>query len=300
MKDNLIFDFHLFDGEGGGAEVGANASQSEVTQDVKKVQYGKSEGEAQTQSRFGSDNGTQAVDLNAEFAELIGKGGRYHDIYQQKFSEGMQARFKNQQDLQGQVDKIADDLSPLFMNYGLRSGDFEGLSAAIANDEAFYQAGAEKAGLDVQQYKQQLKLQADAERGRQITEAYQQQQRRNEMFAQWESEASDLQQAFPNFDLGLEIENNEAFAKLITNGTSVRDAFVSTHINEILSGSNAQAAQTATQNVVNTIQQRASRPTESAMMSQSAIERRSDPSKLSNEDLDEINRRVAMGEIISF
>ena len=299
MKNNFIFDFHIFDGEGG-AEAGANASQSDAKQDVKNVQYGRSEGEAQTSSHVGSDSSTQTNDLSAEWKALTGKGGKFHDLYGQGISEAVQNRFKNQQDLQGQVDQIADGLSPLFMNYGLNTGDFEGLKNAIANDEAFYQAGAERAGLDVNQYKEHLKLQAEAERGRQITEAYQQQKQRNAMFAQWESETAELQQAFPAFDLALEIENNEAFAKLIYNGSSVRDAFISTHLSEILNGSNAQAAQTATQNVVNTIQQRASRPAEGAMQNQSAIVRKSDPSKLSNEDIDEINRRVANGETVSF
>ena len=303
MKDNLIaLDFHLFDGEGGGEAGAETARQSDSKQDVKTIQYGKSEGEGQTNSHVGSDNGTQneAEALSAEWKALTSKGGKFHDLYGQGVSDAVQSRFRNQADLQGQVDKISEDLSPLFMNYGLKAGDFEGLKNAIANDQAFFQAGAEREGLDVEQYKQQLKLKADAERYRQITEAYQEQQRQNEMFAQWESEAHELQEAFPAFDLGLEIENNEAFAKLITNGTSVRDAFVATHLNEIMNGSNAQAAQTATQNVVNTIQQRAARPVEGAINQSSAIQRKSDPSRLSNEDIDEINRRVALGEAISF
>ena len=298
MKDKMLFDFALFDGEGG-AEGGATASSSDSKQDVKQIQYGKSKGDDQTPSHVGNDNSAQD-DLSAEWKALTGKGGKFHDLYGQGVSEAVQNRFRNQQDLQGQVNQIADDLSPLFLNYGLKSGDFEGLKTAIANDEAFFQAGAEKAGLNVDQYKQQLKLQADAERGRQISEAFQEQQKRNAMYSQWESEAAELQQAFPAFDLGLEIEHNDAFARLIANGTPVADAFVSTHLSEILSGSNAQAAQTATQNVVNTIQQRAARPAEGAMQSQTAIQRKSDPSKLTNEDLDEINRRVARGETVSF
>lgn len=301
MKElNKALDFYRFDGEGGEGGGAETASSSESKQDVRTVQYGRSEGEGQTRSQVGSDNGNEAADLNAEFAELIGKNGKYHDVYRQKFSEAIQDRFKNQQDLQGQVDQIADDLSPLFMNYGLRSGDFEGLKNAIANDEAFYQAGAERAGLDVNQYKTQLKLQADAERGRQIQEAYQEQQRQNAMYAQWESESAELQNAFPAFDLGMEIQTNEAFAKLIYNGASVRDAFVSTHLDEILNGANAHATAQATQNVVDAIHKRASRPPEAAMFQQPATVRKSDPSKLTNEDLDEINRRVANGEVISF
>ena len=145
-----------------------------------------------------------------------------------------------------------------------------------------------------------LKLKADSERLSQIDEAYRHEQQKQAMYQQWEAEASDLQQAFPAFDLGLEIENNERFARLIDNGVDVHTAFLSTHMDEILNGNNAYAQRTATQNVLNTIQQRASRPMEGALRHSPATQRKADPSSLSNEDLDEINRRVANGEEISF
>ena len=293
----LLYDFHLFDGEGG---EGAEASSAESQQDIKRVEYGRSEGEGSAPSQVGSDDQQQAVTPEAEFAALVGKGGRFHDIYGQMVSNAIQDRFKNQKNLQGQVDKISNDLSPLFMNYGLKAGDFEGLREAIAHDDVFFQAQAERAGLDVEQYKENLRLKAEAERGRQITEAYEQQQRQNAMFAQWESEAAELQQAFPAFDLGLELQHNEEFARLISNGVPVRNAFLTTHAEEIFAGSNAYASKQATQNVVNAIQQRASRPAEGAMHSGAALVRKSDPSSLSNDDIDEINRRVAEGEVISF
>ena len=309
MKNNRIVweaNFHLFDGEGGGAAApGGEASQSGSAQGVNeqpKVVYGKDPtGNGQTSGQVGSDNSAHGDDPSAEFAALVGKGGRYHDIYGQMVSSVIQDRFKNQADLQGQVDKITNDLSPLFMNYGLKTGDFEGLKNAIANDEAFYQAQAERAGLDVDQYKENLKLKAEAERGRQITEAYEQQQRQNQMFAQWEAEANELRTAFPGFDLGLELEHNEAFADLVMNGVPVRNAFLTTHAEEIFDGYNAFASREAKQNVVNAIQQRASRPPENGLsMHNPAIQRRSDPSQLSADDLDEINRRVENGEVISF
>lgn len=298
--EKFRWDFHLFDGEGGGDAGEATASSSGSEQDVKKIQYGKSAGDGPTPGQVGSDNASVGSSPEEEFAALIGKGGKYHDVYGQMVSNVIQDRFKNQKDLQGQVDQISSDLSPLFMNYGLKSGDFEGLKNAIANDDVFFQAQAERAGLDVNQYKENLKLKAEAERGRQITEAYEAQQRQNEMFAQWETEAAELQQAFPAFDLGLEIQHNEQFAQLIDSGVDVRTAFLTTHVDEILNGNNAYAQQTATQNVINTIAQRASRPQEGALSHSAAIQRKSDPSSLSNDDIDEINRRVAMGETVSF
>ena len=289
-----LYDFHLFDGEGG---EGAEASTAESTQDAKKVVYGKSEGESSAPSQVGSDNGNEADDRIAQWNAIKGE---FKDLYGQDVSNAIQHRFKNQADLSGQIDQISNDLSPLFMNYGLKSGDFEGLKNAIANDDVFFQAQAERAGLDVNQYKENLRLKAEAERGRQITEAYEQQQRQNAMFEQWESEAAQLQQAFPSFDLGLELQSNEEFAKLVSNGVPVRNAFLTTHADEIFAGANAHASAQATQNVVNAIHQRAARPVEGAMHQQAAIVRKSDPSSLSNEDIDEINRRVAMGETVSF
>lgn len=298
MTNEFRWDFHLFDGEGG--STGEAASSSESRQDISTVQYGKSKGEDRTPSQVGSDNSAADDDRSARWNALTGRGGEFHDMLGQAVSEAIQKRFRNQADLQGQVDQISEGLTPLFMNYGLRSGDFEGLKNAIAHDDAFFKAGAERAGLDVEQYKNNLKLQADAERGRQITAAYEAQQRQQEVFEQWEADASELQKVWPNFDLGLELENNEKFKNLLSNGVPVRDAFISSHLDEILDGANTYAHRTATEQVVSAIQQRAARPAEGALNRTPAIQRKTDPSSLSNEDLDEINRRVANGEVISF
>lgn len=297
----FMMDFRLFDGEGGEGAGESSASSSTSSQDdVRKIQYGKSEGDGQAKGQVGSDNSGQADSLEAEWNALTGKGGKFHDMLGQRVSDAIQSRFRNQADLQGQVDQISSDLSPLFMNYGLEAGDFEGLKNAIANDDTFYQAGAEKAGLDVQNYKQMLKLKADSERLQKIDEAYRREQARQAKYAEWEADAEELQQAFPGFDLGAEIESSDMFAQLLDSGIDVRTAFFSVHADDILNGNSAYASKTATQNVVNTIQQRAARPVEGALGHTPAIQRKTDPSTLSDDDLDEINRRVARGETISF
>lgn len=300
MLDNRIaLSFYHFDGEGGaeGATASADANQQEKVK-PSEVQYGKSQKGDASPSQVGSDN--QGPDPNEEFAALIGKGGRFHDQYGQAVSAAIQDRFKNQENLQAQVDSITDGLSPLFINYGLEAGDYEGLTQAIANDDSFYEKQAERAGLSIEQYKENLQLKAEAERGRQITEAYEEQQRRNEMFRQWEADADDLRQTFPNFDLGMEIQTNEEFAKMLDMGLSVRRAFLATHDAEIYQGMNAAAQTNATANVVNAMQQKARRPVEAGANHSAAVVRKSDPSSLTGEDLDEINRRVAEGDTVSF
>ena len=302
MKEKMMLDFYRFDGEGGGAAApggeGSGQEASAQAQSERKIVYGKEDmGGA---SQVGSDNGSQAEDLEAEFAELIGKGGRFHDIYGQKVSETVQNRFKNQSDLQAEMDQMNEGLAPLYSNYGIRSGDFEGLKNAIANDDAFYQAGAEKAGLTVDQYKNQLKLQADSDRLQQITETYEREKQMQAMYQQAEADAEELRQAFPNFDFGMEMDTNEEFRTLLQNGVDVKSAFFAAHAEEIFDGAYNEAQATARQNAVRAIQQRAARPMESAINHSPAIERRSDPSTLTNEDMDEINRIVEQGGTVSF
>lgn len=307
MKNKYFaMDFHLFDGEGGmgapGADTASTQGSEQGIDERPQIVYGKDPtGNGPAMSQVGADNMQQGMTPEAEFAAMVGKGGRFHDIYGQMVSNVIQDRFRNQADLQAQMNSISEGLSPLFMNYGLETGDFEGLQNAIANDDAFYQANAEKAGLDVEQYKRQLQLEAEAERGRRITQQYEEEQRRTEMFTRWENQAQVLQQQFPNFDLGREIENNPAFANYLNYGASVQDAFMLSHMNEVVGGMNNAASQQATQNVVSAIQQRAARPPENGLsMHNPAIQRRSDPSQLTDEDFDEINRIVAEGGTVSF
>lgn len=299
MNEKMILDFHLFEGEGGG-EAGATASQPGSTQDTKTIQYGKSTGEGQANSQVGTDNGTGASDLNAEWEALTGKGGKFHDLLGQRVSGAVQERFKNQADLQGQIDQISEGLTPMFMNYGLKLGDFEGLQAAIANDDDLYKAGAERAGLDVEQYKKNLKLQADSDRLHQIEESYRQEQERQQRFDAWEADAAELQQAFPAFDLVMEIQTNAKFKQLLDNGVDVKTAFQVAHIEELNNGMTAYAQRTATQQVVNNIAQRAARPMEGALNHAPAIERKSDPSKLTKEDFERIDEIVAAGGSVAF
>lgn len=315
-ETKYILNFYRHDGEGAGdgsGSLGAEASawmdsigmedpfRQPGAESSDRIEYGLPKDEAQA-SQVGSDNDAadEAEDLNAEWETLTGKGGKFHDMLGQRVSNAIQDRFKNQANLQGQVDQISEDLAPLFANYGLKAGDFEGLKNAVANDEAFYRAGAERAGLDIDQYKENLRLKAEAERGRRITEAYEQQQRQNEMFERWESEADELRRAFPNFDLGLEMQMNEEFARLISGGLSVRQAFVSTHVDEIMNGATQETARQTSQNVVRNIQSRAARPSENGLRHAPAIQRKSDPSSLTNDDMDEILRRVQEGDSFAF
>lgn len=310
-------DFHLFDGAGAGGAGGAggdgagdggdggasNASfEGASTQTEPTVIYGIGDGQQGTDggSQVGSDTGAAGgEDLNAEFAELIGKGGRFEKIYGQKVAETVGARFKNQQDLQGKITSYDDALAPLYGKYGLKPGDTEGLARAIAGDNDIYAARAEAEGMTVDKYKEQLRLQQDAERGRTMFEEFQRQQAQKAMFEQWDQQAAEMTEAFPAFDLGKELEN-PAFVDALNRTANVRDAFAIVHMQDILSGAMDMSAQNTRQQVVDTMKQKAARPAENGMMRGAAIVRKTDPSKLTDKDMEEIDRRVEAGEIVRF
>ena len=298
--------YHLFDGDGGESGLGAEASafleslgggqKAAESAPKERKEYGLPSGNDQ-QSHDGGD--TEAPDLGAEFAELIGKGGKFHDIYGQHVAEAIQNRFKNQQDYQATLGSYDDALSPLYMKYDLEPGDIEGLGSRIANDLDIFTGPAEEAGIDPAMYMEQLRLRAQALEGQRIKEAYQQQQARNAKYSQWEAEAVQLKEMFPNFDLGMEL-NNESFARLLDNGLSVQDAFAAAHIGDILNGINAENSRAAQQNVVHNIQQRAARPAENGLRNNAAIVRKTDPSALTDAEMDEIITRAMNGEKFRF
>ena len=239
-----MLDFHLFDGDGAGdgAGVGGDGLGAEASAFMKEIGMDPSEGATADSeptviygiddpegfdggSQLGTDTQAQVqqMDPEAEFAELIGKGGRFEHIYGQHVANAVNQRFKNAADWQGRVNAYDDALSPLYAKYGLQVGDIEGMARAIAGDDDIFSAAAESEGLTVDKYRENLRLQAEAERGRSMLQEIQRQQRQREQFAMWDRQAAEMSAAFPAFDLQRELANPD-FINALNRGYSVRDA----------------------------------------------------------------------------
>jgi hypothetical protein len=297
MDKYTFLRFDLFDGEGGesgssdsglGAEARAFAQSIGMEWNEAEV---SSNGNEASPSEVGSH---EEANPQQEFAELIGKGGKYHDAYGQAVSQAINQRFRNQSDLQAKIDSYDDIMSPLFERYGLAQGDVEGLRNSLQGDESLFVQAAEEEGLSVEQYREQLRLKADAERGRQLLAEYKNQQERNAKFADWERQADELRQAFPNFDLGQELKS-EQFGRMLDSGISVQDAFVAMHAEDILSGINEETTRSTKQNVLDNIRSRQARPQENASRSNPATVRTFDPSAITDADMDDIIKKALDG-----
>ncbi len=67
-------------------------------------------------------------------------------------------------------------------------------------------------------------------------------------------------------------------------------------MNEILDGSMNMTAQQTRQSMVDTMRQKAARPAENGMRQSAAVIRKSDPSKLTDADIDKIFDEVEAGK----
>ena len=93
---------------------------------------------------------------------------------------------------------------------------------------------------------------------------------------------------------------NPRFVKLITNNVDIRTAYEVMHRDEIIPAAMQYAAQAVEQNLSRKIAAGGLRPPENGTGSRAAATVRSDVSKLSKADIDEVIRRVANGERVSF
>lgn len=238
------------------------------------------------------------VDRAAEFERLI--KNEYKDLYDAKVQARLDSRFKKLNGLEEQMSSLSPVLEMLGKKYGVDPADAKALNKAIQDDDSYYEQEAMEKGVSVQELKEIRRLERDnAELKRQMAE---QNQRENaaRLYARWMDEAKTVKQLYPSFDLEGELQNPEFANILRVPNMSVRTAYEIIHKDEIIPAAMQFTAQEVQKKVVNNIIALGSRPTENGLSSQSAATVKSDPSKLTHNDLAEIRARVARGEIIKW
>lgn len=301
------FHFHMFDGAAGGgaaSSAGEGTGESGSTAEPVVV-YGKAEAGDQGEGQVGTDDNTEGntseegnvEDLEAEFNELI--NGKFKEQFGKHVQNTVQRRFKNSTNFEAQLNAYKEATAPLAAALGVDVGDIDALKNAIERNDGLYSQLAEEQGMTVEQLRENLQLKADAQKGRAMQQEILKQQQQRETFARWDQEATELSESFPSFDLAKELQN-EAFVENLNRIGDVRNAFMVTHMDEILSGAMESSAKSAKQQTVKNIQQQAARPPENAMSSQPAVIRKDDPSKMTAEERRIVAEKARRGERIVF
>jgi hypothetical protein len=303
-----LFDIQLFaegggDGGTGGGDAGAGPAGQNTEAAVAQPQTGGKRNPL-ADVRYGKQEDAPAAagqaeteDRNAQFEALI--KGEYKDLYEQRLQDTISKRLKGNESTVQKYNALAPVLEMLGSKYGVDAADSEALAKAIEEDETFYEDEALEKGMTVQQVKEIRKMQRENAELRQQMEAQHQQERADQILAKWQSDSEALKQIYPSFNLEQEMQN-EQFRALLTSNIDVRTAYEVCHKDEIISSAMQFTAGKVQEKVANAVRAGQKRPAEGAMGNRSSVVVKSDVSKLTKADRDEIDRRVARGERVVF
>ena len=299
----------LFDGEG--AAAGAPAPESSTGEKgtasaagkpranrnpLADVVYGRQEPEEHQDAAGEKEAETQAsTDRKAEFESLI--KGDFKDEFDKRVQKIVKSRFKETRGLQEQLDKAQPVLNMLLSKYGAK--DLDGLTKAIEEDNSFYEDEAFKRGMTVAQLKEVKRIEQENQRIKAELSQRAEEEQKQQKIAEWVKQGDELKALYPNFDLNAEFENKD-FADLLLKGIDVKTAYQVMHQDEIMSGIAQHAVKEAQKATVESIKANTARPVENAAGHASSVVTKPDVHSLTKADRNEILRRVARGEKISF
>ena len=291
------FSLTLF-GEGGGDGAGVSAATAATASDAGEQTRAieTQDAAAQPESEINVTAST-VENQDAECEKLI--KGDYKDAFSRRVQNIINGRFKETRTLQEQLQKSTPVFEILAQKYGIKADDIDGIVRALENDDESYREEAMEKGITVEQLKEMKKLEREVEQLRRNESRRDEQDRINRDITNWKNQAESLKEIYPNFNLDTEIEDPQFFS-LLRNNVDVRTAYEVIHRDEILGGAMQYAAQTAAKRVADSVAANSKRPVENGVTSQGAVNSQTDVNKLTKAQREEIERRVARGERITF
>jgi hypothetical protein len=225
--------------------------------------------------------------------------GEYKDQYTETFQKAFNSRFKEVKGMETSLAAQKPIIDLLAQRYNITDGDMAKLQTAIEEDNSYWEAVAEEAGLTVEQFKAMQKLKRESAELQEIRQRQLGEQQAQAQLAKWMQEAEGVKQFYPQFDLRTELANRD-FQGLLKSGIPVQKAYELVHMEEIKAAAARSAAQTTSQQMQAKIKSKAARPSENGTSSQSAVIVKNDVSNLSRADRAEIARRAQRGDRITF
>lgn len=193
--------------------------------------------------------------------------------------------------------------------YGTDANDLVALTEAVRNgavkDDAYYEKLAMEKGVSTRTARELDKLESQ---NKHLTEQQQmiqqmerqraQQARIAELQAGWDREAEQLKARYPDFNMA-EVLANPEVEKMMRSGVSMTNAYRSAYFDHILKQQQAATARQVEQGVVNRMQQRNARPGENGTRPGGAVQTKIDVSHMSRKEMEEMEKRVMRGEVIT-
>lgn len=224
--------------------------------------------------------------------------GEYKDLYDADMQRIVTQRLRGSKGAEESLKKLESSIDMLKGFYG--TDDLDQLNKAITDDTRFYEDEAMKRGMDAETYKALKQKDEALERFRRQQEEAREREENTRMVLQWREEERRLQQTFPDFDLETEMEasGGELF-QMLQRGVSLEHAYLALHMDDIVGNSVQQAMQYGSNKTLETIRARGLRPAENGNRGSQAVPRTVDVSKITRDQMRDIEKRLMRGETIT-
>ena len=286
-------------GDGGTAQgqgVTAGAASQQTKGDLANVKYGIQPEETAPAAEVQKET-AEPTDLNAEFEALI--KGKFKSQYDARMQDTIQKRLKGSKETEQRLSEVSPILEILGKKYGVNATDISALSKAIEDDDSYYEAEAAERDMTVEQLKMFKKIERENNAYKQREIDRQNREKADRLHSVWLQQEAATKQVYPSFDMDTELQNPK-FVDLISNNVDVRTAYEVLHRDEIIPAAMQFAAQAVEQNISKKIAANGARPSENGMGGVASAVVKSDVSKLTKYDINEVARRVARGERVTF
>ncbi len=295
------------EGATGEKETAAVSQKGVKANPLANVKYGIQAEEAPAQAADvqdvkttdGDGNTTQTVDRKAEFEKLI--KGEYKDLFDSDVQNILSKRLANLKPKVEKYEALYPTLEMLAKKYGISdASDIKALNKAIEEDDSYYETEAMEKGVSVEHLKEIKKMERENATLKKQMQEQSVRENAERLYAKWMQQAEGVKAVYPSFDLRTEMQNPKFVDLLKVPSIDVRTAYEVMHKDEIIPAAMQFTAKTVEKKLTDKMIANGARPTENGISSQSASVVKSDVSKLSNADIDEVIRRVQRGEKISF
>lgn len=307
------------DGAGAGAADGAAPAAEEKAASAPAQGKGREAAAAQVDEMLSPAEEPDAEEDTAEGEEQDGaadKSSTDPEAHRKAFGELMRGEYNREfgemivQATQKAYDSILNEQGPvgrilnaLGQKYGTAPGDYEALAAAVeggvVKDDAYYEDMAMKKGISVQLAKEMDALESENAKHRAAEQQRAEAAKMEAIQQEWDAAVERIRAKDPGFDVKAALADPD-FAQMLKLGVKMEDAYKARYFDDIMARRTTQTAKTVEKGVEARIRQRGARPAENGTNPGGAAVLKTDVSKLTPAQCEELERRAMRGQIIAF
>ena len=280
---------------------GREAAAAEVDEMLSPAEEpGAEENAAEGEEQDGAadKSGTDPEAHRKAFGELM--RGEYNREFGEMIVQATQKAYDSILNEQGPVGRI---LNALGQKYGTTPGDYEALAAAVeggvVKDDAYYEDMAMKKGISVQLAKEMDALESENAKHRAAEQQRAEAAKMEAIQQEWDAAVERIRAEDPDFDIKTALADPD-FAQMLKLGVKMEDAYKARYFDDIMARRTTQTAKTVEKGVEARIRQRGARPSENGTNPGGAAVLKTDVSKLTPAQCEELERRAMRGQIITF